>query len=156
MSALCMVFLSNYHMCCDDTYTIIFNCDVAFTYRHVCMLGHSYILYISYINWLYTMPIQFHYIHMLYSMVEFSIIIYIYRRDLHVYSFHNEYHYLHLFISISIISTFLFLFYFHVSSLYYYYYSMDGLLSTWPVSMVNWRLYVLYWNLELRRRLKMR
>ena len=42
-----VVFMSNYHMCADDTYSIILYCDEAVTYIHVCMLGHSYILYIS-------------------------------------------------------------------------------------------------------------
>ena len=49
-----VVFMSNYHMCGDDTYIIILYCDVAFTYIHVCMLGHSYILYIPCINWVCT------------------------------------------------------------------------------------------------------
>ena len=56
-------------------------------------------------------------------IVEFSIIIITFYRDI-------------------IILTIFILFYFHVLTLHYYY-SMDILLSTSPVGMVNWRLYVL-------------
>ena len=64
------------------------------------MLGYSFILYISYINLLYTMLIQFHYIHMLYNIVEFSIIITIYRRNRHDYNYNNSFNHHHHFIFI--------------------------------------------------------
>ncbi len=83
------------YICGDDTYIIILYCDVAFTYRHVCMLGYSYILYISCINWVYAMLIQFHYIHISYNIVEFSIMMTIYRRNRHDYNYHNKYNHHH-------------------------------------------------------------
>ena len=92
-----VVFMSNHHMCGDDTYIIILYYDVAFIYRHTCMLGHSYILCISYKRWLYTMLIQFHYIHVLYNIVEFSIIMTIYHRNRHDYNYHDKYHHHHHF-----------------------------------------------------------
>ena len=76
------------------------------------------------------------------SSLSLSIAIYYHNRSNH---HHSRYHHF---------TIFYFLIYFNVSSLYYYY-RMDGLLSTWPVSMVNWRLYVLQWNLESTRRLRM-
>ena len=79
---------------------------------------------------------------MMMMMMMVIIIITIYRHLL----YHNKYHYHHVLfttiIILDIIILKIFLFYLHVSSLYYDY-RMDGLLSTGPVGMVNWRLYVL-------------
>ena len=113
---------------------------IAFTYIHVCMLVHSHIYFISCIK---------HQLSLHNARIVHSI--HMHCRIQH----HHHHHYLSPFIiiiSIIIIimywlllksfQHFLFLFYFHVSSLHYYY-RLDGLLFTWPVGMVNWRLYVL-------------
>ena len=85
-------------MCGDDTYIIILYCDVAFTYRHVCMLAHSYILYIS-------MLVQFSfYTYAVQNSSSSSSLLpsSIYRDEHHDYSYHNKYHH-HLLITTIII-----------------------------------------------------
>ncbi len=120
------------HLCCiSEEYKLSYYLVVlrrmiyiAFTYIHEYMLVHSRIYFISCIK---------HQLSSHNARIVHSI-------HMHCRIFHH-----HLLISTIIILDiiiFLILFLFYVSFLHYYY-RMDGLLSTWPVRMVNWRLYVL-------------
>ena len=50
------------------------------------------------------MLIQFHYIHMLYNIVKFSIIMTIYRRNRHDYNYHNSYNIIIIILTIILFS----------------------------------------------------
>ena len=136
---------------------IIQSCSIATNdiYRihlHTCMYVGTFAHLFHFIH---QAPIEFtqcSYSFILYiCIVEFSIIIIIiiittiYRHLL----YHNKYHYHHLLITtiifLDIIILTIFLFYFismsHLFIIIIVW--MDGLLSTWPVGLVNWRLYVL-------------
>ena len=135
--------MSNYHMCGDDIYIIIF-----FVMYKQHSLTDMYVRTFLYLILLIQCLLQ--------NSVSSSLSLpsSIYPDVHHNYDYLNKYHH-HLLISTIYFHFNICHFYFHVSSLHYYY-RMDGLLSTWPVGMVNQRLYVLQWNLESTRRLRIR